>query len=61
MTKTLYDLRDKALVLCPGEKIDRLVITLADGSEIELAKKSLRHWDLVKPVTGRRMTIFFRK
>ena len=52
LKKNLYDLRDKALVLYPGEKIDRLVITPAQGDEMELVKTSLRHWNLVKPVSG---------
>jgi hypothetical protein len=52
LKKNLYDFRDKSLVLHPGEKFDRLVIVRADGTEIELVNKSLRHWDLVKPVAG---------
>ncbi|MFH1139916.1 MAG: DUF4340 domain-containing protein [Pseudomonadota bacterium] len=51
LNKKLYDLREKALVLTPGEKIDGLVL-YADG-EIELKKNGIRRWDITKPTPGR--------
>ena len=50
MDKTLLDLRDKALVLSPATRIDGLL--LKGREEIELVKKGIRRWDMLKPEEG---------
>jgi len=47
LDKSLFDLRDKSVILFPGEKIDGLRII--GREEIELKKKGLRRWAVVKP------------
>ena len=50
LAKGLFDLRDKALVLAAGEKIDRLII---EGREkVEMKKTGLRQWEIVHPQPG---------
>ena len=48
MSKTLFELRDKSMVLLPGEKIDRLEIEQG-GNIVELKRLGIRRWDVVKP------------
>ena len=48
MSKTLFELRDKSMVLLPGEKIDRLEIDRG-GNIVELKRLGIRRWDVVKP------------
>lgn len=50
LKKSVYDLRDKSLVLFPGEKIDR--IRIKTGEEVILEKKSLRTWVITSPRPG---------
>lgn len=50
LSKTLYDLRDKSLVLASGEKINRIKVTGAN--EYELVRKGLRRWDIISPEPG---------
>jgi len=50
LDKSLFDLRDKSVILFPGEKIDGLRII--GREEIELKKKGLRRWAVVKPEAG---------
>ncbi|MBU2549183.1 MAG: DUF4340 domain-containing protein [Proteobacteria bacterium] len=50
LDKSLFDLRDKSLVLFPGEKIDELRIE--DPGTMVLKKAGLRRWRLVEPTPG---------
>ncbi|MBF0528074.1 MAG: DUF4340 domain-containing protein [Deltaproteobacteria bacterium] len=50
LNKTLFDLRDKSMVLAPADKIDGLRI--AGREEVEVSKKGIRRWDMVKPGPG---------
>ena len=48
--QTLFDLRDKSLVMFPAEKIDRLAFS---GQEnVELKRRGIRRWDVSRPVEG---------
>jgi|GEM_PF-1665923 len=47
LDKRLFDLRDKSVILFPGEKIDGL--SLIGREAIELERKGLRRWAVVKP------------
>jgi hypothetical protein len=48
MSKTLFELQDKSVVLLPGEKINRLIIE-QDDSIVELERQGIRRWDVVRP------------
>jgi hypothetical protein len=48
MAKTLFELRDKSVVLLPGEKINRIIIE-QDDSMVELERRGIRRWDVVRP------------
>ncbi len=48
LNRKLFDLRDKSVILFPGEKIDGLKITGREA--VELKKEDLRRWALVSPV-----------
>ncbi|MEW6261605.1 MAG: DUF4340 domain-containing protein [Thermodesulfobacteriota bacterium] len=50
LTKTLFELRDKALVLVPGEKIEGL--NLFGREQVELARRGIRRWDVTRPAAG---------
>ena len=49
LSKNLYDLRDKSLLLYPGENIDSLVLSAPGRETVELSKKSLRNWEVASP------------
>ena len=51
LTKSLFDLREKSLVLFSGEKIDRLRIV--GRNEVALEKERPGRWRLTSPETGR--------
>ena len=48
MSKTLFELQDKSMVLLPGEKINRLIIEQGD-TIVELERQGIRRWDVVRP------------
>jgi hypothetical protein len=48
LKKTLFDLRDRSLVLIPGEKIDR--IEFVTPRPVVLERKGIRTWALTAPV-----------
>jgi hypothetical protein len=48
LDKNLFQLRDKALMLSPGEDVRRLTVE-AGGEKTVLVKKGLRHWEAVEP------------
>lgn len=50
LNQSLFGLRDKSLVLEPGEKIDG--VELIGEKNIKLKKKGIRSWDLIEPETG---------
>ena len=47
LTHSLYDLRDKSLVLIPGEKVDR--IRIEGRGVLALERRGIRNWDVVDP------------
>ncbi|MEW5723688.1 MAG: DUF4340 domain-containing protein [Thermodesulfobacteriota bacterium] len=50
LDRSLYDLRDKSLVLLGGEKMDYLVLEAKD--KVELKRRGIRSWDITEPRPG---------
>jgi hypothetical protein len=49
--KSLYDLRDRSLVLAEGPEVERII--LKSGDEIELKRTGIRSWEIVRPSPGK--------